>query len=64
MFHLAQENTGDRGSDPRVQADRAEAIYRATLAIAQELSLDSVLQKIVDAARELLNTRYAALGVV
>lgn len=43
---------------------RAEAVYRATLAIATELSIDTVLQKIVDAARELINTRYAALGVI
>lgn len=43
---------------------RAEAVYRATLAIATELSLDAALQKIVDAARELANARYAALGVV
>ena len=61
---MAQENAGDRRSGPRIRADRAEAVYRATLAIAQELSLDSALQKIVDAARELLDTRYAALGVV
>ncbi len=43
---------------------RAEAIYRATLAIATELSVDAVLQKIVDASRELVEARFAALGVV
>ncbi len=43
---------------------RAEAVYRATLAIATELSLDAALQKIVDAARELVSARYAALGVI
>lgn len=43
---------------------RTEAVYRATLAIAMELSLDVALQKIVDAAKELVNARYGALGVV
>ena len=43
---------------------KVEAIYRATLAIATELSLDAALQRIVDAARELAHARYAALGVV
>ncbi len=35
----------------------------AVLAIAAELSVDSILKKIVDAARELVRARYAALGV-
>jgi len=61
---VAQEHSEGRGSGPRIRAGRAEAVYRATLAIAQDLSLDSALQRIVDAARELMNTRYAALGVV
>ncbi len=39
------------------------ALSRATRAIASELSLDKVLQQIVDSARELLGARYAALGV-
>jgi signal transduction histidine kinase/GAF domain-containing protein len=43
---------------------RAEAVYRATLAIATELSLDAALQKITDSARDLVRARYAALGVV
>lgn len=57
----ADRNRIDRAS---THHDRGEAVYRAALAIANELSLDAVLQKIVDAARELVNTRYAALGVV
>lgn len=39
------------------------ALHQAALAITSERSLDKVLQKIVDAARELLQARYAALGV-
>ncbi len=40
-----------------------EALNQAAIAIAGELSLDKVLQKIVDSARELVSARYAALGV-
>lgn len=40
------------------------ALRDAALAISSDLSLDSVLQKIVDAARELVECRYAALGVL
>lgn len=39
------------------------ALHRAGLGIASELSLDAVLQKIIDQARELLGTRYAALSI-
>ncbi len=39
------------------------ALDRATMAIAGELTLDKVLQQIVDAARELADAQYAALGV-
>ncbi len=42
---------------------RLLAVSEAALAITSELSVDKVLQKIVDTARELLNARYAALGV-
>ena len=39
------------------------ALSEAAAAIAGELSLDKVLQHIVDAARELIGAQYAALGV-
>lgn len=39
------------------------ALSRAAMAIASELSLDKVLQQIVDSARELTGAQYAALGV-
>jgi signal transduction histidine kinase len=35
----------------------------AVLAISAELTVDAVLQKMVDAARELVQARYAALGI-
>jgi signal transduction histidine kinase len=39
------------------------ALSRAAMAIAGELSLDKVLQQIVDSVRELTGAQYAALGV-
>ena len=35
----------------------------AVLAIARERSVDTVLQRIVHSARELVSARYAALGL-
>ena len=40
-----------------------KAVSDAVLAVAANLSVDEVLQKLVDAARELVGARYAALGV-
>jgi signal transduction histidine kinase len=42
---------------------RLEALDAATVAISQELSLERVLQIIVDSVRPLANARYAALGI-
>jgi len=46
------------------ESDRLRAIVDAGVALASELSLDAVLQKIVEAAAELTGARYAALGVL
>ena len=43
-------------------AERLEALDAATAAIATELSLERVLQVIVDRVRPLVGARYAALG--
>lgn len=42
---------------------RLEALDAATIAISQELSLEPVLQLIVDRVRPLVGARYAALGI-
>jgi len=42
---------------------RLEALNAASLAIAAELSLPALLQRITDIARDLTGARYAALGV-
>jgi signal transduction histidine kinase len=48
--------------EPR-HAPALQAMSDAVLAIASELSVEAVLQRLVDAARELAGARYAAIGV-
>jgi GAF domain-containing protein len=43
---------------------RMQALIRAGMALNSRLSLDDVLQTLVDSAREVINARYAALGVL
>ncbi len=45
-------------------ADRTRALVEAGIALSSELSLDSVLQKLVETAADLTGARYAALGVL
>jgi signal transduction histidine kinase len=40
-----------------------KAVSDAVLAVASQLSVDDVLQRLVDTARELASARYAALGI-
>ena len=40
-----------------------QAMSDAVLSVASELSVDEVLQRLVDCARELVGARYAALGI-
>src|ERR1700761_7324796 len=40
-----------------------KAVSDAVLAVAAELSVDEVLQRLVESARELAGARYAALGI-
>ncbi|HLE99902.1 MAG TPA: GAF domain-containing protein [Gaiellaceae bacterium] len=51
------EETGER-------TDRLRVLVDAGIALSSELSLDALLQKIVDTAAQLTGARYAALGVV
>lgn len=44
--------------------DHLDALDEAILAIASELDLEAVLQRIVDLARALVGARYCALGIV
>jgi signal transduction histidine kinase len=45
-------------------ADRMRALLEAGVALTSELSLESLLQRIVELAAELTDARYAALGVI
>jgi hypothetical protein len=40
-----------------------KVVSDAVLAVASNLSVDEVLQRLVDSARELAGARYAALGI-
>ena len=44
--------------------DRLRALFSATLALNSELSLDSLLQRLVETAAALTGAQYAALGVI
>jgi len=44
-------------------SDRMRRLHRATLSLYTDLSLDGTLRRIVQAARDLTQARYAALGV-
>ena len=56
-------NTGDDPHARLLQA-RMASLVDAGLALSQELSLDALLTRIVQSAREVLGARYAALGVL
>lgn len=45
------------------RVDKFRAIEQAALIITSELSLDAVIRKIIDTARDLVHARYAAFGV-
>jgi signal transduction histidine kinase len=44
--------------------DRMRALLEAAVALTSELSLDALLQRLVETAAELTEARYAALGVI
>ena len=46
------------------RTDRTRALVEAGIALSSELSLDAVLQKMVETAAALTGARYAALGVL
>ena len=48
----------------RTAQDRLRAVLAAAIAVTSDLSIDSVLERIVEAAAELTDARYAALGVI
>lgn len=59
---LVEANRDDRQKLEQ-RTRQLAALDKATMAISGELTLDKVLQQIVDAARDLVDAQYAALGV-
>jgi two-component system, NarL family, sensor histidine kinase DevS len=49
---------------PEQLEDRLAALHRASLELVGDLSLETLLERIVQLARDQVNARYAALGVV
>jgi signal transduction histidine kinase len=49
---------------PTRQVDRLRVLVDAGIALSSELSLDTLLQRLVETAAELTGARYAALGVI
>jgi signal transduction histidine kinase len=48
----------------QTEQDRLRAVVDAAIAVTSELSIEAVLQRIVEAAARLTGARYAALGVI
>ena len=59
----AVRDSEDRAAAATESRRQLEALDAATVAISQELSLERVLQIIVDSVRPLVGARYAALGI-
>jgi signal transduction histidine kinase len=54
-------SSADSSADP---PDRLRVLIDTGIALSSELSLDSLLQRLVEAAADLTSARYAALGVI
>lgn len=65
-LHLEQllEDLTEQAQSVLSTQGRLRALLRANAAVASDLSLPVVLRHIVEAARELVDARYAALGLV
>lgn len=57
------ESSRDQSAQLQQRSRQLAALNTATMAISGELTLDKVLQQIVDVARDLADAEYAALGV-
>jgi signal transduction histidine kinase len=60
---MARPSGADADATWRERAHQMEALNQAALAIAGDLDLDSILQRILRTARTLAGARYGALGV-
>lgn len=60
---LLLQDSREQARQLAIKNHQLAALSKATLSITGELSLDKVLQQIVDSVRELAQAQYAALGV-
>lgn len=63
LRELVEEVTSRLGKVGETQ-QRVEALFSSVIAIAEGLDLDATLRRIVDAATDLVDARYGALGVL
>ncbi len=49
---------------PQPRSSSFQGLVEAGIALSSELTLDAVLQRLVETAAELTGARYAALGVI
>ena len=61
--HLHTHTKAIVSAMPEPVSPALKAVSDAVLAVASRLSVDEVLQQLVDCARELVEARYAALGI-
>lgn len=59
----SKEGKAELKGFPAAASRRVRALHRATLSLYTDLSLEGVLERITRAAKELVNARYAALGI-
>jgi len=53
-----------QAAEVRLRTEHLEALHAASIALTTEHDLTSVLQKVVDLSRSLLNAKYGALGIL
>jgi two-component system sensor histidine kinase DevS len=53
-----------RAGEPLQSQERMAGLLEAVVAVAEDLSLDAVLERVVESACRLLHARYGALGVI
>ena len=63
VFERLQRDLQRLYADATAGRDRLQAVQEAGIALASDLALDRLLQRVVDLSRQIVQARYAALGV-
>ncbi len=63
VFERLQNDLAKLYADAAAGRDRLAAVQTAGVALASDLALDRLLQRVVDLSRSIIGARYAALGV-